>query len=375
MRIGLIAEDFPPQIGGMAQHARDVAEALSATDHIIVYTRPDCGIDNAPFEQKKVISGDLSDDLTKLSGATVDVWLTLNAGYVALSPVMRAPMFAYFHGNDFLNPWIANKNSLVRNLHRVPYFWRFANPTDLFFRKKKIKNGIRSVHHIFTNSNFTKGLIQSIFSVQDDKISVVHPTVQDQFFQDYRKSPSDILRILTIARLSREAAKKNVESCLRAVARLRDRLSFRYTIVGDGDDRPRLEMMSRELGLDEQVKFVGSVDDAEIPAFYRSADIFLLASKRSKRDVEGFGIVYIEAAASGVPSICSAEGGATDAVEDGVSGIVIPTSSPEEIALGVLRLAQARSKYPPNQVRTFAERFRQSEAGRKIRNRIILELK
>ena len=111
-----------------------------------------------------------------------------------------------------------------------------------------------------------------------------------------------------------------------------------------------------------------------MPRFYRDADLFLLASKRSQRDIESFGIAYLEAAASGVPSICSAEGGSTDAVLDGVSGIVIPNSTPETIAEGILQFANSRAQFSPEKVRSFAERFRRPQLVRQMRARIIAEL-
>ena len=90
-----------------------------------------------------------------------------------------------------------------------------------------------------------------------------------------------------------------------------------YTVVGDGDDRGRLENRARELGVERRVEFRGSLGQKELLEAYRRADLFVLASRASRSDVEGFGIVYLEAAASGVPSLCSREGGATDAVVDG----------------------------------------------------------
>ena len=105
------------------------------------------------------------------------------------------------------------------------------------------------------------------------------------------------------------------------------------------------------------------------PTCYSEADLFILASKASARDVEGFGIVYIEASAAGVPVIASLEGGATDAVEDGVNGLLIPDSSPRSIARGIERYLAERERFETQKIRGFADQFRwRSLAPRLLRD-------
>ena len=169
-----------------------------------------------------------------------------------------------------------------------------------------------------------------------DKITVIYRGVTDAFFRTEHSEQSEELRILTVTRLTTLTPRKNVEGCLMAIAALIDRTKIRYTIIGDGDDRERLVAFAEDLGIRRHVRFLGTQAPSDMLRCYREADLFLLAAKRSQRDVEGFGIAYVEAAAAGVPAICSAEGGATDAVLDGVSGIVIPDSTPEAIADGIL---------------------------------------
>ena len=149
---------------------------------------------------------------------------------------------------------------------------------------------------------------------------------------------------------------------------------MQYTIIGDGDDRGRLENLADELGIRRYVHFLGHRVPFEMPRFYRDADLFLLASKRSQRDVESFGIAYIEAAASGVPAICRAEGGSTDAVLEGISGIIIPDSTSDTIAKGIREFCESRSQFSPERIRAFAEQFRRPKLVAEIRARMIAEL-
>lgn len=84
----------------------------------------------------------------------------------------------------------------------------------------------------------------------------------------------------------------------------------------------------------------------------------MLASKASPRDVEGFGIVFIEASAAGVPVIASLEGGVIDSVQEGVDGLVIPDSSPSSIAREIERYLAERGRLETERTRGFAEQLR-----------------
>ena len=112
-----------------------------------------------------------------------------------------------------------------------------------------------------------------------ERVSVAYPGVGEAFFQQREPAPApDSLRILTVTRISRHTRRKNVDGVLRALASIGDRLPWTYTVVGDGDDRARLEALAGELGIDERVHFTGSVDFEQLLEAYRNADLFILAS-------------------------------------------------------------------------------------------------
>src|SRR5213075_873963 len=91
-------------------------------------------------------------------------------------------------------------------------------------------------------------------------------------------------------------------------------------IAGGGRDRPRLERRARG-----RVQFLGRVADAELPALYACADVFAMCccDRWRGREAEGFGIVFLEAAACGVPAVAGSSGGSHDAVLDGETGYVV----------------------------------------------------
>ncbi len=111
-------------------------------------------------------------------------------------------------------------------------------------------------------------------------------------------------------------------------------------IVGGGPYEKDLRRLARETGVTESVRFTGAVPWAELPAHYGAGDVFAMPcrTRRGGLDVEGLGIVYLEASATGLPVVAGDSGGAPDAVLDGETGWVVRGGSPEEAADRILAL-------------------------------------
>src|SRR5207244_13456776 len=145
----------------------------------------------------------------------------------------------------------------------------------------------------------------------------------------YAAGASDGL-LLSVGRLQR---RKGHDVAIQAVAALRSRCpNVRYVIAGDGDERQRLERLVGEHHLEGRVLFAGIVADADLPAFYAACDVFLLPNRVDDGDIEGFGIVFLEAAASGRPVIGGDSGGVPEAVERDVTGLLVDGASVEAVA-------------------------------------------
>lgn len=137
--------------------------------------------------------------------------------------------------------------------------------------------------------------------------------------------------ILTVARL---VPHKGQDVGIRALAALaHDFPDLRYIMVGEGHDEARLRALARELGVSEKVGFVGAMRDDELPEAYATSTIYLGASRVDNEiNVEGFGISFLEAGASGIPSVAGDSGGVRSAVRDGETGIVVPPTDVDAIA-------------------------------------------
>lgn len=199
------------------------------------------------------------------------------------------------------------------------------------------------------NSENTASLLQSL-GVPRAKIHVVHPAVDAVRFNPTvdgravraRYACDGDIMLLSVGRLQR---RKGQDVAIRAVADLRHQLpNLRYVIAGAGDELGRLQQLAADNGVADRVFFAGPVSDGELPAYYAACDIFLLPNRVDDGDIEGFGIVFLEAAASGRVAIGGDSGGVPEAIERDVSGLLVDGASVECVAAAIRDLAASRQR-------------------------------
>lgn len=132
--------------------------------------------------------------------------------------------------------------------------------------------------------------------------------------------------ILTVARL---VPHKGQDMGIRAIAALEDKYpDVRYVLVGEGHDEQRLRDLANELGVAHRIIFAGALSDDELPEAYATSTLYLGPSRVDNEiNVEGFGISFLEASASGLPVVAGDSGGVRSAVRDGETGIVVPPTN------------------------------------------------
>lgn len=189
-------------------------------------------------------------------------------------------------------------------------------------QKERAKKAINSADAIHTVSDFTSNLVQDM--VPSVRPTVIHPSIK---IEDYRAAMVEPDRqVVCISRLA--PGRKNVESIIRAWKLLSPEISDNYNliIVGDGPRRKELEELSPK-----EVDFTGWVSEKKKKELLGQSKLFVFTPARYDYDVEGFGIVYIEAQAAGTPVIGSGKGGSPEAIGNG--GIIVNNeSNPNEIA-------------------------------------------
>ncbi|WP_263808686.1 glycosyltransferase family 4 protein [Salinibacter sp.] len=163
--------------------------------------------------------------------------------------------------------------------------------------------------------------------------------------------------LLTLGRLSSDEQYKGHDEVLEVLPNLAEEIpDVAYLICGDGDDRPRLERKAERLGLSDRVVFAGYVPEEEKEDHYRLADAFVMPGRG-----EGFGIVYLEAMACGLPVVASSADASREAVRDGQLGTVVDPSDPEDVTTGILEALRAPHGVPDGldyfSYDTFVERW------------------
>ncbi|MBC8553088.1 MAG: glycosyltransferase family 4 protein [Candidatus Brocadiales bacterium] len=246
------------------------------------------------------------------------VWITSLISHLwsCLQPV---PYFVSVHGTEMRDDKISWRRRLKGYLRK----WRLA--------------ALRKAKGIFPVSNFSARLVMSL-GIEQSCIEVIFNGVNTQHYcpvaNDQAKTKQQ--KLLTVARLD---LNKGHDYVLRALAILKEQgLTPNYTIVGQGPEEKRLREMVQDLGLEDQVVFTGFIPDNQLPAIYTSCDIYVMASREipGRLDlVEGFGIAFLEASASGLPVVAGDSGGVSDAVQHGKTGLLVNPDNPENIASAI----------------------------------------
>jgi phosphatidylinositol alpha-1,6-mannosyltransferase len=202
---------------------------------------------------------------------------------------------------------------------------------------------LRGAVRVGAVSRFTAHLVRS-FGVPDSRIRLLPPGIDPVPFRSSNGAAAFRERfglggrrvILTHGRLD---PRKGHDIVLHALRRVVDaRADVVYLITGDGPNESFLRETARAADLGSHVVFGGRIEETDIAALYHASDVFVMASRRIGDNVEGFGIVCLEAAAAARPVIAGRSGGVSDAVLDGETGYLVDPSDPVAIADRILAL-------------------------------------
>lgn len=218
------------------------------------------------------------------------------------------------------------------------------------YAKKKMRQVFNGANKIIVNSNFTKRMLIKM-GVKEEKPVIIHPGVDTSVFNPKVDSESVRLKfnlenklvLLTVGRLQKRKGQDMVIQAMPELCKLFPNLV--YLIVGDGKDKTFLQNLTRNLNMEERVIFAGEVVESELPFYYAACDVFIMANRQMQGgDVEGFGLVFLEASACGKPVIGGNSGGVPDTIINGETGFLIDGTKKEEIVNAVNELFRNREK-------------------------------
>jgi len=325
VRVLLLTTDAYGMLGGIAQYNRDLAEALAAlpqvSEVVIVARNRALPLGNIPHKihfLSTAGNGKVRFIVEALKLATGRFDLVV-CGHINLLPVAtflnikwRAPLVLMAYG---IEVWRAWRPQVARSLlARVDKVWSISEIT-------------RDRMRVWS------GLPESRFFLLPNAIHLERYAVasrRQDLVEKYRLAGRKV--VLTLARLCASERYKGVDEILDALPRLAVRQpALTYLIAGDGDDRARLERKALDLGVADRVLFLGAIPESDKADVIRLADVFAMPGRG-----EGFGFVFLEALACGVPAIGSIADGSREALRGGSLGELVDPDCSECIENAIL---------------------------------------
>ncbi|NJK68107.1 MAG: glycosyltransferase family 4 protein [Richelia sp. CSU_2_1] len=328
--------------GGIQSYVKDILKAyVSITaetkepqqaEVLLLRDSPDC---NNPFESKNLKFYYLK---------TENRWFgRLKFAAILLTRLLEKRPQRVFCGHIKLAPLIKTLCQLLG----IPY-------TILTYGKEvweplalKDRAVMRQADSIWTISRYTRDRTCKINNLNPEKFQIVPCVVDGNLFAIEPKPQhlltkynlSDAKILITVARLRSTDIYKGVDVTIQALPQIAKTFeNVKYLVIGRGDDRSRLEKLAADLGVAERVIFAGFVPTENLAAHYQLADAYVMPSQ------EGFGIVYLEALACGIPVLAGDADGSADPLQDGKLGWRVPHRDSESVAVACIEMLKGEDR-------------------------------
>jgi phosphatidylinositol alpha-1,6-mannosyltransferase len=342
MNLAIVTQDFPPELGGLQTFASEHAERFKKECENFFVIAPD-----KPKAQQ--IDNNLSYPVHRIP--------TSNP-FLGIKAVPKAQVLFKRYGvrNAFHIQWHTLPVSVfARNRGLVDKIFVSVQGRDMLFNpffplpgarqgyelyKRKL---LEQVDLFFPASDYMAGLLRR-HGVEDERIQVVINGTDPRRF--YPASTVKARRAVgfngdkMLLSVSRLVSKKGVDTTIKAFAHvLKAHPSSQYIIVGEGEQKEELQQLAAKSGISSSIKFIGSIPHShpDLIHYYNACDVFVQPSKTEKSNVEGFGIVFLEANACGKPVVGSLSGGIPNAVIDGETGILVKERNPQALAKAICK--------------------------------------
>lgn len=347
MRILMYSWEYPPRVvGGLAHVVSEVARALVREgNEVEVVTALD---ENLPVME--TVAGVVVHRVAPYHGRPLNffAWVhQLNLTMLEKGVVLfRRKPFDLVHAHDWL---VAYPGRALKHIFHIPlvasmHATEFGRGGGLHTDEQRYIGEVEwfltyEAWKVICNSRYMREEVETVFNLPPDKIEIIPNGIRPAAFQV--KTPDPLVRkrfadpkekiIFFIGRLVRE---KGVHILLEALPMIRDRFpDTRLIIAGSGPFEEELHRIALNLGVDRYVTFTGYIDEATRNQLYAHADVAAFPSL-----YEPFGLVALEAMATGTPLVVGDTGGFTETVENGVNGIRAEAGNVVDLARQVTRL-------------------------------------
>lgn len=355
MKILIVSVDFPPHTDGVSTVAHELATRLADRGEEVVVIGP-----------KSRNDGDY-DSRQKFRVIRTAFY---ESGYLRFIPMFFALPYAVMR---YRIKMVIAMNIAYGGIISYIFFrwlgfsyilWAYGYE----FAKFEANPLVRRLYiKIYENSLFVVAITNFVrerlirFGVDPKKIVVIKPGTEPLKYYPVKVN-SDFRRLYNlenkriIMSVGRLIERKGIDMTIRALKNVREAFADTvYLVVGEGPFKKQLEALSSRLGLRDAVRFVGRVSDNELLNFYNLCDLFIMPSRTlyDKGDIEGFGIVFLEAGACEKPVIGGLGGGMSEAIENGITGLLVNSSDPKEVSDAIIKIVS-----DPNYARFLGENGR-----------------
>ena len=342
MRLLVLSELFLPTMGGTAVWAAEVYKRLGGKDiHIITADVPGAAAVDAVHPNS----------IHRINLKRV-AWLRPESLTMYTRFFFKALALAFTHRFDAIHAFRALPEGLVawavaRLTLRPVVIYAHGEELTSWGRGGKyraMRFALRHANQVIANSEHTRDTLLAM-GIAAQRIAVIYPGVDVAVFRPGLDSAG--LReslgidqgeklVFSVGRLTR---RKGFDQTIRAIAQLRaEQLPVHYVIVGIGEDSDYLDGLIREHALQGIVHLIGAVDAAALPRWLGTSDVFAMPNREINGDNEGFGMVFIEAAACGKASLAGQAGGTEAAVLHEVTGLRVDGAALESVLAGLRSL-------------------------------------
>ncbi|MFQ3631397.1 glycosyltransferase, partial [Roseiflexus sp.] len=226
---------------------------------------------------------------------------------------------------------------VVNMLTGIPYSFT-VHAHDLYVERPMLGEKIAAARFVVAISEFNRRMMIDLYGpIAEERVVVVHCGVDPALFRPReRTSRSDIFTIVCVASL---AGYKGQRYLIDACARLRDQnVPFRCLLIGEGEDRPRLETQIRDLNLEGHVVLMGALPRHQVSEALQQVDVMALPSVvMPNGKMEGIPIALMEALAAEIPVVATAISGIPELVRDGETGLLVPERNAAALADALMR--------------------------------------
>jgi phosphatidylinositol alpha-1,6-mannosyltransferase len=328
-RLLVVTNDFPPRAGGIQSFVHGVVSRLPPQDVVVLTSRWRGWQEWDARQPFPVVRHDTqvllptagvrrhAVELLREHGCTA-VWFGAAAPLGLLAPALRA----------------AGARRLVATTHGHEVGWAALPAARTLLRR--IAANVDVVTYL---GDYTRVRLARALAPYDDRLRPLTPAVDAALFRpdaggQRRRAELGLANRPVVVCVSRLMPRKGQDLLVAALPKIRRRVpNTTLVLVGGGPSRKRLAKLARDHRVSEHVVFSGSVDHAELPAWYGVGDVFAMPCRQrvGGLDVEGLGMVFLEAAACGLPVVAGTSGGSVDAVRDRETGRIVSGHDVEEL--------------------------------------------